>query len=208
MRRGLASRGFTLLEALVVLVITALISVVLVQGLGLLLGARTSVQNRLVEIDEAVIEQSLFLEPLRGVVPDYNERPHTFTGDGKRLHGMTTRPLQGRSGTPVPFTLTISFDPSSDLSTLTYQEDNARPLPLGSWRGETGTFSYRNLTGPWLEAWPPEDDSLAPQTPWLIRLERGTGFPKNLVASINGTHQRPLRFRDTPFGLDSFSTPR
>ncbi len=202
------SRGFTLLEALVVLVITALISVVLVQGLGLLLGARTSVQNRLVEVDEAVIEQSLFLEPLRGVVPDYNERPHTFVGEVKRLHGMTTRPLQGRSGTPVPFTLTISFDPSRDQSTLMYQEDNAPPLPLGSWQGETGTFAYRNMTGAWREAWPPEDDPQAPQTPWLIRFERGTGFPKNLVASVNGTHQRPLRFRDTPFGVDSFTAPR
>jgi prepilin-type N-terminal cleavage/methylation domain-containing protein len=202
------SRGFTLLEALVVLVITALISVVLVQGLGLLLGARTSVQNKLVEIDEAVIEQSLFLEPLRGVVPDYNERPHTFVGESKRLHGITTRPLQGRTGTPVPFTLTISFDPSSNLSTLIYQEDNTPALPLGSWQGESGTFAYRNMRGAWQEAWPPEKDPFAPQTPWLIRFERGAGFPKNLVASVNGTHQRPLRFRDTPFGADSFSAPR
>jgi general secretion pathway protein J len=203
-----AARGFTLLEALVVLVITSLISVVLVQGLGLLLGARTSVQTRLVEIDQAVIEQSLFLEPLRGIVPDYMERPHIFKGENKRLHGMTTRPLQGRTGTPVPFTLTISFDPSTGLSSLIYQEDNTQPLPLGSWEGESGTFAYRNLTGNWLAAWPPENDARAPQTPWLIRLERGTGFPKNLVAAVNGAHQRPLRFRDTPFGVDSFTAPR
>jgi prepilin-type N-terminal cleavage/methylation domain-containing protein len=202
------SRGFTLLEALVVLVITSLVSVVLVQGFGLLLSARTSVQDKLVEVDEAVIEQSLFLEPLRGVVPDYPDRPHIFAGEAKRLHGMTTRPLQGRTGTPVPFTLTISYDSPSNLSTLTYQEDNTPPLPLGSWQGETGAFAYRDIQGAWRETWPPENDPRAPQTPWLIRLERGTGFPKNMIASVNGTHRRPLRFRDTPFGADTFIEPR
>lgn len=196
----LQTRGFTLLEALVVLVITGLISVVLVQGFGLLLGARTSVQDKLVAVDEAVIEQSLFLEPLRGIVPDYPERPHVFVGEAQRLHGITARPLQGRTGTPTPFTLTISYDSASGRTVLTYQEENAEPLVVGSWEGQTGAFSYRNLQGDWLEAWPPKDDYRAPQTPWLVRLERGTGFPKNMIASVAGVHRRPLRFRDTPFG--------
>jgi hypothetical protein len=194
--------GFTLLEALVVLVISGLVSVVLIQGFGLLLGVRTSVRDKIVAVDETVIEHSLFLEPLRGVVPDYPERPHLFVGDAQRLHGLTARPLQARAGTPVPFTLSISYDASSDRSTLTYQEDNVEPLVVGSWEGRTGAFSYRDITGPWRQAWPPEGDPLAPQTPWLIRIERSTGFPKNMVASVGGAHVRPLRFRDTPFGAN------
>lgn len=202
MKRAPQTRGFTLLEALVVLVITGLVSVVLVQGFGLLLGTRTSVQDKIVAVDETVIEQSLFLEPLRGIVPDYNERPHIFVGEAQRLHGLTARPLQARAGTPVPFTLTIGYDASSDRTSLTYQEDNAAALVVGAWEGKTGAFSYRNMQGDWLEAWPPKDDPRAPQTPWLIRLERGTGFPKNMIASVSGTHRRPLRFRDTPFGAN------
>lgn len=203
MPRGPAHKGFTLLEALVVLVITGLVSVVLVQGFGLLLGARTSVRDKIVAVDEAVIEQNLFLEPLRGVVPDYPDRPNLFSGDPQRLRGLTARPLQARTGTPVPFTLTIGYDTSRDRSTLTYQEFNAPPMEIGAWEGRSGAFSYRDITGPWREAWPPEGDAEAPQTPWLIRIERGSGFPKNLVASVGGTHRRPLRFRDTPFGADS-----
>ena len=203
MSSGARNRGFTLLEALVVLVITGLVSVVLVQGVGLLLATRTSVQEALVGIDVAVIEQNLFLEPLRGIVPDYSEREHIFAGEAKRLRGLTTRPLQARSGTPVPFTLTINYDAGNNLSTLAYQEDNTPALPLGSWQGETGAFAYRDMTGPWLEAWPPENNPRAPQTPWLVKIERGIGFPKNMIASVNGTHRRPLRFRDTPFGADS-----
>jgi hypothetical protein len=116
------------------------------------------------------------------------------------MSGLTARPLQARTGTPVPFTLAINYDPGSGLSTLTYQEQNARPLTVGSWEGKTGSFAYRSITGPWREAWPPEGDTEAPQTPWLIRIERGTGFPRTMIASVGGTHRRPLRFRDTPFG--------
>lgn len=200
MKQGNGVRGFTLLEALVVLMITGLISMVLVQGLGLFLSTRTSVQEKLTEIDDAVLQQSLFLEPLRGLVPDYPERPHTFVGEPQRLHGITVRPLQARTGTPVPFTLTITYESGRDRSVLTYQEDKTEPTVLGEWEGDTGVFSYRNLTGPWHEAWPPPDDPAAPQTPWLIRIEKGTGFPANMVASVGGTHRRPTRFKDTPFG--------
>ena len=196
-----AVRGFTLLEALVVLVITGLASVVLVQGFGLLLSARTSVQDKIVEVDEAVIEQSLFLEPLRGVVPDYAERPNTFQGQPQRLRGLTARPLQGRTGAPVPFSLTIGYDSDTRRTTLIYQEADTPPLVVGSWEGESGAFSYRDLDGEWMNVWPPPGDFQAPQTPFLIRIERGTGFPKNMVASVAGTHRRPLRFRDTPFGV-------
>jgi len=205
MPRVPAGRGFTLLEALVVLVITGLVSVVLVQGFGLLLAARMRVSENVVAVDEAVIEHNLFLEPIRGIVPDYPDRPHVFEGISQRMRGLTVRPLQSRAGTPVPFTLTIEYDPSSGVTSLTYQEGQSDPLVVGSWPGETGAFSYRNLTGEWYAAWPPPNDPTAPQTPWLVRIERGAGFPENMVASIGGTHRRPLRFRDTPYGTDSFS---
>ncbi len=195
-------RGFTLLEALVVMMITALVSAVLVQGFGLLLGARVAVQDKLVLVNESILEQSLILEPLRGVVPDYPERPHVFVGEAQRLHGITIRPLQARTGTPVPFTLTMSYDARTDRTSLTYQETNTDPLVVGTWPGRTGAFAYRDLTGDWNESWPPKDKLDVPQTPWLIRLERGAGFPANMVASVNGTHRRHLRFRDTPFGAD------
>ena len=200
MRKRDSQRGFTLLEALVVMMITALVSVVLVQGFGLLLGARAAVQDKLVLVNEGLLEQSLILEPLRGVVPDYPERPHVFVGEAERLHGITIRPLQARTGTPVPFTLTFSYEARSDRTSLVYQEDNTDPLVVTSWPGRKGAFAYKDLTGDWTTNWPPKNKLDAPQTPWLIRLERGTGFPANMVASVSGTHRRHLRFRDTPFG--------
>lgn len=200
MSRARCMRGFTLMETLVVLVITSLVSVVLVQGFGLLLSARTSVQEKLVSIDQTSLEQNMVLAPLRGIVPDYPERPNVFAGTPQQLHGITVQPLQARTGTPVPFTLTIDYDSARDESSLTYQEINTDPLVIARWEGRDGAFAYRDLTGPWHEVWPPKNDSEAPQTPWLIRIEKGSGFPSNLVANVGGTHRRPLRFRDTPFG--------
>jgi hypothetical protein len=192
--------GFTLLEALVVLIITSLVSVVLIQGFGLVLSARTSAQNKLVAVDEAVLEQNLFLEPLRGILPDFPEKPNVFGGDAQRLHGITTRPLQGRTGTPVRFSLSMDYNTGSNMTSLIYAEEGMPPLRLGSWEGGKGAFSYRDRSGPWTDVWPPPGSPDAVQTPWLIRIEKGSGFPENLVASISGPHQRRLRFMDTPMG--------
>src|SRR5262245_35439863 len=103
MSRTHQAAGFTLLEALVVMVITSLVSVVLVQGFGLILSARASVETKLVDVDHAILQNNILLEPLRGIVPDYPNQPNVFAGSATTLQALTTRPLQGRTGTPVGF---------------------------------------------------------------------------------------------------------
>ena len=95
--------GFTLFEVIVVLVITGLISVVLIQGLGLVLGVRTSVASKIIDLDQVVLHRNLVLEPLRGVVPDYPEHPYVFSGTAEQIQALTVRTLQERSGTPTGF---------------------------------------------------------------------------------------------------------
>ncbi len=195
------TRGFTLLETLVVLVITSLVSVVLVQGFGLILAARTSVQTKLVDLDRLVLERNLFLEPLRGILPDYPERPHVFVGEARQLHGLTARALEERLGAVVPFTLSMEFDAGKDRTSLIYQEESAEPRTLGSWEGDVGAFSYRDRVGDWQDSWHP-DPAVTSQTPWLIKLDLGTGFPSSLIASVAGPHQRRPRLQDV-FGSGS-----
>ena len=43
---------------------------------------------------------------------------------------------------------------------------------------------------------------LPPQTPSVVRIETGTGFPATLVASILGPHDRMVRLRDGPMAGD------
>ncbi len=189
--------GFTLLEVLVVLVITSLISVVLIQGFSLILGARNSVQNKIVGLEQVVLKQNIFLEPLRGILPDYPNEPHIFHGEPQTVSGLTIRPLQSRVGTPVGFSMSMSYDSGRDETELIYQERGFPSQSLGRWKGAEGTFRYRDRTGSWLETWPPNPD--VPQTPWLIQVDMGVGFPSSLIVSVNGPHQRALRIEDLPF---------
>jgi hypothetical protein len=195
------SAGFTLLEALVVLVITALVSVVLVQGLGLVLSARTSVENKLVDADQFILQRSVLLDPLRGVIPDYPDRPNVFNGQPRQVHAFTIRPLEERLGSPVGFTMTIDYDSGVDETFVTYQEQGAEKLVVARWPGNTGNFYYRDRVGEWVASWPPAGlaSDQVPQTPWLIRVEMGTGVPSSLIASVDGAHRRPYRLIDTPF---------
>lgn len=191
------TRGFTLLEVLVVLVITSLISVVLIQGFALVLGARTSFQDKIVGLEQAVLKQNIFLEPLRGVLPDYPNRPNIFHGESKTIRGLTVRSLQSRIGTPISFSMSLNYDSQRNETALVYQESGFAPQTLGEWEGDEGVFRYRDRRGSWLDTWPPNLD--VPQTPWLIQLDMGTGFPSSFVVNVNGPHQRILRMEDIPF---------
>ena len=191
----MSNRGFTLFEVIVVLVITGLISVVLIQGLGLVLSARATFAGKIIDLDQAVLHRNLVLEPLRGVVPDYPERPNVFAGTAQRVHALTVRPLEERTGTPTGFTLSLDYDSGRGETVATYQEDGRDPVELLSWKGKSGAFSYHDRSGAWTDIWPA--DGAPSQTPWIIRLETGTADTPTLVASVAGSHRRQLRMQDT-----------
>ncbi len=117
------------------------------------------------------------------------------------VHGFTVKPLQERLGSPVGFTMAMDYDSGADETFVTYKEDRSDPLVIARWPGNVGGFYYRDRTGSWSEVWPPAGsvDNPVPQTPWLIRIEMGEGTPASLIASVDGSHRRPLRLIDTPF---------
>jgi prepilin-type N-terminal cleavage/methylation domain-containing protein len=203
-------RGFTLLEVIVVLIIASMIAAVLLQGLSLILTVRTTFAQKLFGLETAVLQRNLFLEPLRGLVPEYPEKPDIFVGSDRRLHGLTVRSIQNRPGAPVGFDMYFDYDVNTQETTLMYQERGRDAIRLGSWPGNSGSFSYRDRTGDWLSAWPPAQPATdastsldpppdAPQTPYTVRIEMGVGFPAVVIADITGPHSRITRLKDTPF---------
>jgi prepilin-type N-terminal cleavage/methylation domain-containing protein len=192
------THGFTLLEVIVVLVITGLISVVLIQGLGIVLAARTTVAHKILDLDKLMIQRNLVLDPLRGIVPDYNDHPFVFSGSERQLRGLTLRTLQERAGTPTGFTMSLTYSSDRGETLVIYQEDGRDPVELMSWPDNVGSFSYRDRTGDWSDVWPVNDKSS--QTPWLIRVQTGGDATATMVVSVAGAHRRPLRLQDTPAG--------
>ncbi len=191
-----AAAGFSLFEMLVVLVITSLMGAVLMQGFGIILATRMSVSNTISNLQQVVLSQNIIVDPLRGILPDYEKNPNQFRGQSRNLSGQTLRPLLSPSGAPTPFKMTLDFDSSSGAMTLIYEEPGRPKAELARWVGNTAEFKYRDITGPWASNWPPPSGS--PQTPWLIWIDIGPSLAP-LIASIDGPHTRVTRLEDMPF---------
>lgn len=194
------SRGFTLLEVIVVLVITSLITTILMQGLSVVLGAKLRFSDVLSGIEERGLQHSIMTSPLKGLIPDYEAGADTFAGNEQRLRGLTLTPLQGLNGAPTSIALSIDYNVSSNFTELTYFEKSYEPLTIAQWPGNIGDFSYRGRTGDWETNWPPpgDDDDIL-QAPRSIRII--TGLEQNYVfVQVLAPEKRPFRTQDIPIG--------
>ena len=199
------TRGFTLLEVLVVLVITALVSAVLMQGMGLVLGLRDNLGEKLLDLDQLSLERNRVTFPLEGVVPDFDDGEDLFKGVEGSVSGLTTKPLLRREGRPTRFAINLQYDAGSRLNTLVYQEGNDPVITLSSWEGGQARFRYIGVDGQWVESWPQESAPVQlgviseirpPQLPELILLDtQSTEVPDFAVAILARRMRLP---RDPP----------
>jgi prepilin-type N-terminal cleavage/methylation domain-containing protein len=198
-------RGFTLLEVLVVLVITALVSAVLMQGMGLVLGLRDNLGEKLLDLDQLSLERNRVLLPLEGLVPDFDDGDDKFEGVEGRVSGLTLKPLLRREGRPTRFAINLLYDESSNLNTLVYQEGNDPVVTLSSWEGGQARFRYIGVDGEWVESWPQKSAPIQlgviteirpPQLPDLILLDtQSSNVPDFAVAILARRMRMP---RDPP----------
>lgn len=197
-KTGQDQKGFTLLEVIVVLMISSLVAVILMQGLSLTLNARLRVADVVEDLDKKGVQVSVLTTPLRGVLPDYQDGQDVFFGDQKRIRGLTLSPLQGTFGAPTGFGMIMEYDIGDDATVLTYFERGYDPVEIARWKGDVGGFSFRGRTGDWAPAWPPRRDD-AKQAPRTIQFSTGlqeTAF----VIRVMGPHDRVGRLQDGPFG--------
>jgi len=183
--RGHHASGFTLLEVLVVLMIVSLISVVLMQGMGLMLNLRDNFGDQMVGLDRETVKRNLVRQPLMGLIPDFSEGENVFLGTADALSGLTIQPLLRRAGRSIPFSYSLEYDSAERMNTLLYREDQDPPMTIASWEGERAYFRFiGDTTTGWVESWPPDQEFPAnpgqiteirpPQIPELIYLVTGS----------------------------------
>lgn len=199
--REAATKGFTLLEMLVVFVITGLMSAVLMQGFGAILTTRLSVANAISNLQDVILSQNIMIDPLRGVLADYENSPYVFRGQERTLSGETLRPLLSPQGAPTPFKMTLDYDVNANTTTLNYEEPGRPAVALRQWAGNVPTFKYRDIRGPWGAVWPPPMTGTS-QTPWLIWIDTGAALAP-LVASVGGSHKKVPRLDELIPGASS-----
>jgi general secretion pathway protein J len=199
------SRGFTLLEVLVVMVIVSLISAVLIQGLGLVLNVRDNFGAQLFDLDRTTLARSRVTAPMEGLVADFDDGENMFAGTPDSVSGLTVTPLLRRAGRPTPFALTIEYDAAKRMNTLLYREDKDPPIALHSWEGQKADFRFIGDTTGWAQIWPPASappmitsqvimtDIRPPQLPELIVLDTQSAREPVFAVAVQARRNRVPR---------------
>ncbi|MSO97519.1 MAG: hypothetical protein EXR11_04765 [Rhodospirillaceae bacterium] len=201
-RRHGHARGFTLLEVIVMLMVVSLVSVVLMQGMSLVLRLRTNLSDQMVDLDQMMLKRNYIRQPLQGLIGDFADGKSLFRGEPKRIAGLTTQPLFRRSGRPTAFALTLEFNARDNENILHYQESADDPVIIAQWEGDEALFKYIGIMGQWDDVWPrPEGPVLSnvitdvkpPQLPEFIFLDTGSAAEIDYGIAITGKRNRMPR---------------
>lgn len=162
-------QGFTLVEILVVLVIVSLVSGILFQAMGQVAHLQKKFGVELVHAQQGEMLSNWFQQSIEGLLPDYPDGKNKFSGAERRLSGLTTSPLASENGVPSPLVWELAFDADTGETRLLYGADKGA-VPVISWPGNKGKFTYLDSKGELHESWPPRL-GLWPQLPAAIRVE-------------------------------------
>lgn len=190
--------GFTLLEVIVVLVVSSLISAILMQGLSLVLETQARVSQNIVDNQAKALEYNIIKTPLEALIPDYLDGENIFSGEEKKISGLTLQPLRGVNISPTAFTLSLEYQTQNNSTILIYEETNFGPIELATWKGKEGKFLYLTDTGNWQNSWK-ITNSRYNQVPKTIGLSTKVDSIQYIVR-VRGPHDRSDRMQDGPFG--------
>ena len=145
-------RGFSLLEALVTLVIVSLVVTVLMQSLLYVLGMRERVLRADREGRTAALHERWFRESVASAVGDRPQDASPFRGDSRGLSFLSHSPLRGPGLAPVAWRL---VEASRGRAGLDYAQGDAT-WPVLPQALEGAAFAYLDSRGEWHDAWPLE----------------------------------------------------
>ena len=146
------SRGLTLVELIVTLLLVSLLGTLLVQSVSFFATRYETVQRVAREAARADMQQRWFAASVRGLVPE-GVPARRFAGSPEAFQGTTLAPLEAPSGLPVVVRWHIAADMAGGAA-VGYAESGgpsrrvlARPQPLA--------FQYADAARAWHERWPP-----------------------------------------------------
>lgn len=191
------SQGFTLLELLVVLIITTLTTLLLFQGLGFVMQLREQLLNQFEEAHRGQIQEHWFRSSTAAIVPAYEDIPNPaiFKGEANQFKGLTIAGLDADHGVPVEFAWELNTE--NDVTTLIYRNAQKQGWAVLSWRGDLGKFNYLANDGQWHEQWPPNNFGVQPpQLPRAILfIGKRRETPMTWIVSIHGRERPKLDLR-------------
>lgn len=202
-RYPIRARGFTLLEAIVTLVVVSLIVTVLMQSLAHSLNIRTRVLRHQTSARVSQLQENWFRESLSSAMADLPDGIGKFEGTPERVQLVSLNAL-GDSG---PNKLHWRLQPANDGTTLLYSDSTLKDVVMIDAALSEASFSYCDHAGQWHGQWPVSDPAgadpaRAAPLPRAIRLQAQThsGELLWLVAivaePVPASNLRPTEFID------------
>ena len=159
--------GFTLLEVMVVIILTGLVSTLLLQAIGFSLAS----YQRSHDFQERYQKEILAFGWLRASVENMmssDELVFVFEGHSSEIQGFSLAPMFRAPGSLVKVKWTIRTD--GNVQNLWYEENAGLPLLVFSFPASRARFKYRSTNGQWKDQWPGEKIQSG-RLPWRIMLE-------------------------------------
>ena len=196
MRRAV-SRGLTLIEMMVTLVIVSAVVGLLAQAMSQLRRVESLLSGGQLEAAVQQVHAAWLLEALEGVAAQPLDSLERFKGHAQGLTALTVA-VPGFPA-PRPGLLKLQIRKSSDAPGSVLEMTQASALtaegaatPLLSWIGEAGRFRYRDVDGEWHEQWPKSDrPGVFEQLPTAILLEIGLDGARVLIAPVRASNVAP-----------------
>lgn len=162
-------RGFTLLEAIVTLVIVSLIVTVLMQALGQTLGMRTRLLRHQREARVMALQEQWFRDTVGSAVADLPDALGYMQGGRGSLELVTAAPLESRGVQRIGWVLKRTDGGQS----LHYTGVGLKNIEVIAGPLRNAAFAYMDHEGRWQAEWRPDPDSpLA--LPRMVRFEADT----------------------------------
>ena len=181
----IARAGFTLIELLVVLVIVSLLSTVLYQSAGFLLGVYQRVTIHLERQRSDLLVDTWIFQTVSNLLPDAHQNDAGVRGDANRISFTSTMLLDEEN---MVGPMVWQLQNQTNGANLIYDSPSTGAWVVKNLGEREFFFRYQDVKGRWHEQWPPSD------APW--------GAPQGLLISAKGTrefeHHIPIYARWDP----------
>ncbi|PZP27296.1 MAG: hypothetical protein DI603_22275 [Roseateles depolymerans] len=149
-------RGFTLLEVLVVVVITALVSGLMFQALAYVGRLQARFGEQLARGQQGAMRADWYRQLLQGVQADFSDAKRKFSGRADHLEGLSSTGLDIALGAMNWVELDLRARREGVGGEVILRVDG-KEVQLLDWRSEgAAAFSYVDDAGQVYSSWPPE----------------------------------------------------
>ncbi len=189
--------GFTLIEVLVVLIMTGTITGLLFQALERAYRLQDRFGAELFGAQQGQMAIDWYRQTVQGLRTDYPDGKNLFKGSEQEFSGLSDNSLGGQSGAPTPIGWQIQKNLHSGLIELVYLEQD-KQTPILIWQTKGARFLYVDDQQTQHDTWPPPF-GLWPQLPkqiQLLTLGGGGVDPITIIAAPTSTANPPLRLKD------------